>query len=153
MNRLFSSAFRSLRMLCSVVCFRCNIAVAIAYGRLDSTSKRHGSASDRECWRIGRRNNPAVYERQLCACLWLSRVLILDWILEDLEKYNCQSFKEMLIGVAISQHSFWRRTCFRSIGKIFPHFQSRLIRTNCFHPYESNTLSFLSSITRLHKLQ
>ena len=39
--------------------------------------------------------------------------------------FDCQSFKEMLIGVAISQHSFCRRTSFRSIAKIFLHFQSR----------------------------
>ena len=46
-----SSAFRKLRMLCFVLCSCCNIAVAIAYGRLDSTSKRHGSVSDCEYWR------------------------------------------------------------------------------------------------------
>ena len=65
-------------MLCSVLRSRCNIAVAIAYGRLDSTSKQHGSASDRQYWRRGRRNYPVVYEQQLCACSWLSRVLALN---------------------------------------------------------------------------
>ena len=39
--------------------------------------------------------------------------------------FDCQSFKEMLIGVAILQHSFYRHTYFRSIAKIFPHSQSR----------------------------
>ena len=66
----------------------------------------------------------------------------------------CQSFKEMLIGVAISQHSFCRRICFRSIAKIFRTTLSISVNTtNCFHRYESNTLSFLFSFTRLHKLQ
>ena len=72
-NLLFSSAFQSLQMLCSVLCSRCNIAVAIAY----KWKARFNIQTTWECQRLpmlkqrGHQNNPAVYERQLCACSWL----------------------------------------------------------------------------------
>ena len=55
--------------------------------------------------------------------------------------------KKMLIGVGISQHCFCRRTVDR---KDISTFSISVNTSNIFHPYESNTLSFLFSITRLN---
>ena len=84
LRQIFDFPVPSDRCGCSVreaswfQCSRRHIDVAIADGRPNSACKQHGSASDRDYRRRGRRNNPAGDERQLCACLWLSRVLALD---------------------------------------------------------------------------
>ena len=138
-------------MHCSVLRSHFNITVAITYGRLDLTSKQHGSASDRVYWRRGHRNNPAVYAWQLCVCLWLSRVLALDWILE---KYFWLSKHQ---GDVDQSHYFatqFLQTYLFSINrKDISTLSISINASNCFHLYESNTLSFLFSITQLPNLQ
>ena len=64
--------------------------------------------------------------------------------------FDCQSFKEMLIGVATqSLQTYLFSIDRKDISKL-----SLSVNTsNCFHPYEGNTLSFLFSMTRQHKSQ
>ena len=131
-------------------CSRCHIAVAIADGRPDSACKQHGSASDRDYWRRGRRNNPAGYDRQLFR-LGGSKSSLVPRLFSSASNFSVCSISDRRFFSYATQ--FLQTYLFSVDRKDISKLSISERTSNCFHPFESNTLSFLFSMTRQHKLQ
>ena len=68
----------------------------------------------------------AQHDSKLCSCLLSSLFTVLRVLYAIVRLSSVQISDRGFFSV--SQHSFCRRACFRSIAKIFPNFQSRWIR-------------------------
>ena len=117
--------------------------------RPDSACKLHGSASDRDYWRRGRRNNPAGYERQLFR-LGGSESSLVPRLFSSASNFSVCSISDRRFFSFATQ--FLQTYLFSVDCKDISKLSISERTSNCFHPFESNTLSFLFSMTRQHKL-